>query len=236
MAAALGERAGVACGAGRGRALRAVRSAARGLCDFAGRGGELTIGGVRGEMLGDDGVCEIHDGHARRPHSGPKRGTHGRALRAYTELHSDWGPHMSTIDLLAGVLTVAFGAVFVGCTLLASGGLSLEHRAAMLERRDPGAAEALRRAQALHDIGYVGFLGDEIFPVVCTPNRRSSLDMARVRANDSDLRVEPPEEALPPMPPTVVALAGRSHIAAAPATSRAVRTTRATSRRRAGIR
>jgi hypothetical protein len=140
---------------------------------------------------------------------------------------------MSTIDLLAGLLTVAFVAVFVGCTVLASGGLSLERRAAMLERRDPGVAEALRRAQALHDFGYGGVLGDEMFPVVCTPNRRSALDMARVRASDSDLRVEPPEEALPPMPATVVALTGQSHLAATP---RAGRRARATSRRRAGIR
>lgn len=235
MAAALGERAGSAC-AGRGDALRAAGGAERGLGDLVWCGGELTVGGVRGEMLGDDGVCEIHDDHARGPHSEPKPGPHGRALRAYTELHSDWGLVMSTIDLLAGVLTVAFGAVFVGCTLLSSGGLSLERRAAMLERRDPGSAEALRRAQALHDLGYVGLLGDEVFPVVCTPNRRSALDMARVRASDSDLRVEPPEEALPPMPPTVVALAGQSHVAAAPTTPRAARRARATSRRRAGIR
>ena len=40
--------------------------------------------------------------------------------------------------------------------------------------------------------------------------------MARVRAADSDLRVEPPEEALPPMPATVVALRRSEHVAQAP--------------------
>lgn len=140
---------------------------------------------------------------------------------------------MSTIDLLAGLATLGFAGVFIGCTLLSSGGLSLERRASMLERRDPGAAAALRRAQALHDLGYVGLLGDEAFPVVCTPSRRSALDMARVRATDSDLRVEPPEEALPPMPATVVALTGQPHVALS---RRAARRARATSRRRAGTR
>jgi hypothetical protein len=51
---------------------------------------------------------------------------------------------------------------------------------------------------------------------VCTPSRRSWIDGARIRAADSDLRVEPPEEALPPMPATVVALARARHVAEAP--------------------
>jgi hypothetical protein len=140
---------------------------------------------------------------------------------------------MSTIDLLASLATVAFVAMLVGCSVLASGGLSLERRAAMLERRDPGSAAALRRAQSLHDLAYTGVLGDEAFPVVCTPSRRSALDMARVRATDSDLRVEPSEEMLPPMPATVVALARESHVALTP---RAARRARATIRRRAGSR
>jgi hypothetical protein len=37
-----------------------------------------------------------------------------------------------------------------------------------------------------------------------------------VRATDSDLRVEVPEEALPPMPATVVALGRGEHVPQAP--------------------
>jgi len=40
--------------------------------------------------------------------------------------------------------------------------------------------------------------------------------MARIRSTDSDLRVEPPEESLPPMPATVVALARGEHVPQAP--------------------
>jgi hypothetical protein len=140
---------------------------------------------------------------------------------------------MSTIDLLAGLATLGFAGVFIGCCVLASSGMSLERRATMLERRDPGAAEALWRAQALRDLGYIGLLGDDAFSAVCTPSRRSSLDMARIRATDSDLRVEPPEETLPPLPATVLALTGRAHVALS---RRAARRARATIRRRADIR
>lgn len=140
---------------------------------------------------------------------------------------------MSTIDLLAGLATLAFAGVFVGCSVLASGGLSLERRAELMERRDPVGAAALRRAQTLHDLSYIGMFGDEAFGAVCMPSRRSSLDMAMIRASDSDLRVEPPEEALPPMPATVTALASGSHVALS---RRAARRARATIRRRAGIR
>ena len=143
------------------------------------------------------------------------------------------GAAMSTLDLLAGLATLAFAGVFIGCSVLASGGLSLERRAQMLERRDPASAEALRRAQALHDVGYIGFFGDDSFFAVCTPSRRSALDMAMIRGADADLRVEPAEEAPPPAAPTVTALADGSHLAVR---RRAARRARATSRRRAGIR
>ncbi|WP_127793903.1 hypothetical protein [Agromyces sp. LHK192] len=123
---------------------------------------------------------------------------------------------MFTADLLAAALTVAasvaFVGVFVATAVLGSDGFSLDRRASLLDRRDPGAAEALRRAQSVSDLRGIGF-GDESFAAVCTPSRRSALDMARVRASCSDLRVEPPEEALPPMPATVVALASGVHVA-----------------------
>jgi len=143
------------------------------------------------------------------------------------------GAAMSTIDLLAGLATVAFAGVFIGCSVLASGGLSLERRAQMLERRDPASADALRRAQALHDVGYIGFFGDDSFFAVCTPSRRSALDMAMMRGTDADLRVEPAEETPLPAAPTVSALVGRSHLAVRP---RAARRVLATIRRRAGTR
>ncbi|WP_350349480.1 hypothetical protein ABIQ69_06065 [Agromyces sp. G08B096] len=120
---------------------------------------------------------------------------------------------MISVDLVAVLASVAFVGAIVGSTLLASDGLGLDRRAAMLERRDPGTAEALRRAGAIGDYSRGGIFGDEAFAAVCTPTRRSALDMARVRATDSDLRIEPPEEALPPMPATVVALASGTHVA-----------------------
>ena len=61
-----------------------------------------------------------------------------------------------------------------------------------------------------------GVFGDEAFSSLCTPSRRTWHDGARVRATDSDLRVEVPEEALPPMPATVVALGRGEHVPQAP--------------------
>ncbi|MGR2751303.1 hypothetical protein [Agromyces arachidis] len=120
-------------------------------------------------------------------------------------------------DLIAVIATIAFAGVMVGCTLAGSGSLGLQQRAGLLERRNPGLAEALRRAEGMSDLARGGFTtGAEAFSAVCTPSRRSWMDGARVRAADSDLRVEPPEEALPPMPATVVALAGSRHVAEAP--------------------
>jgi len=119
-------------------------------------------------------------------------------------------------DLLAVLATVAFVGLFVGSSMLAGSGFGLEKRASLLERRDPSTAAALRRAQFMSDFPSGGVFGDEGFSVACTPSRRSWYDGARVRATDSDLRVEVPEEALPPMPATVVALARSEHVPQAP--------------------
>jgi hypothetical protein len=127
------------------------------------------------------------------------------------------GVRMIPIDLIAAVATIAFVGVMVGCTLAGSASLGLQQRAGLLERRDPSLAEALRRADSMSDLARGGFAsGVEPFSAVCTPSRRSWMDGARVRSADSDLRVEPPEEALPPMPATVVALARGRHVAEAP--------------------
>jgi hypothetical protein len=123
---------------------------------------------------------------------------------------------MMPVDLIALLGTLAFAGVFVGSSLLAGSGFGLEKRASLLERRDPGTAAALRRAQFMSDFPAGGMLGDEGFSAICTPSRRSGLDMARIRSTDSDLRVEPPEESLPPMPATVVALARSEHVPQAP--------------------
>lgn len=127
------------------------------------------------------------------------------------------GVRMIPIDLVAAIATIAFVGVMVGCTLAGSGSLGLQQRAGLLERRDPALADALRRADRMSDLARGGFgTGIEAFSAVCTPSRRSWMDGARVRSAGSDLRVEPPEEALPPMPATVVALARGRHVAEAP--------------------
>lgn len=123
---------------------------------------------------------------------------------------------MISVDLIAVLATVAFAGVFVGTSALAGRGFGLEQRAGLLERRDPGTAEALRRAQSFTDYSNSTVFGGEGFSAVCSPTRRSWHDMARVRASDSDLRVEVAEESLPPMPATVVALARSEHVPQAP--------------------
>lgn len=123
---------------------------------------------------------------------------------------------MISVDLIAVLATVAFAGVFVGTSALAGRGFGLEQRAGLLERRDPGTAEALRRAQSFTDYSNSTVFGGEGFSAVCSPTRRSWHDMARVRASDSDLRVEVAEEVLPPMPATVVALARSEHVPHAP--------------------
>ena len=125
------------------------------------------------------------------------------------------GVRMIAADLIAVLATVAFVGLFVGTSTLAGRGFGLEQRAGLLERRDPGSATALRRAQSVTDYTSSVVFG-EGFSAVCTPSRRSGLDMARTRGADSDLRVEVPEEALPPMPATVVALGRSEHVPQAP--------------------
>lgn len=106
--------------------------------------------------------------------------------------------------------------------MLAGAGMGPEKRAGLLERRDPGTAQALRRGESFTQFSSSG---GEVFGPTCSPSRRSWHDMARVRAADSDLRVEAAEEALPPMPATVVALAGSDHVAQAPRPRHPLRST-----------
>ncbi|WP_188741504.1 hypothetical protein [Agromyces bauzanensis] len=123
---------------------------------------------------------------------------------------------MISVDLIATLATVAFVGLIVGTSVLTARGIGLEQRAGLLERRDPGTAAALRRAQFMSDFPSGGVFGDEGFSAVCTPSRRTWHDGARVRATDSDLRVEPPEEVLQPMPATVVALGRGEHVPQTP--------------------
>lgn len=118
-----------------------------------------------------------------------------------------------SVDLLGLLATAGFVGLFVGTSMLAGRGFGLEQRAGLLERRDPATAEALRRAQSITDFASGSVFGDEgFYSSVCTPSRRSGLDLARVRGTDSDVRVEVAEESLPPMPATVVALGGSEHM------------------------
>lgn len=130
-----------------------------------------------------------------------------------------------SVDLITVLTTVGFVGFLVGTSMLAGRGLGLEQRAGLLERRDPATAEALRRAQSITDFSSGSVFGDEgFYSPVCSPSRRSGLDLARVRATDSDLRVEPAEEALPPMPTTVVALGRSEHVPRTTRTRHPVRT------------
>jgi hypothetical protein len=120
---------------------------------------------------------------------------------------------MMSVDLITVLATTGFVGLLVGTSMLSGRGLGLEQRAGLLERRDPATAEALRRAQSITDFSSGSVFGDEgFYSAVCTPSRRSGLDMARVRGTDSDLRVEVAEESLPPMPATVVALGRSEHV------------------------
>lgn len=132
---------------------------------------------------------------------------------------------MMSVDLITVLTTVGFVGFLVGTSTLAGRGLGLEQRAGLLERRDPATAEALRRAQSITDFSSGSVFGDEgFYSPVCTPSRRSGLDMARVRGTDSDLRVEVAEEVLPPMPTTVVALGRSEHMPRTPRTRHPHRT------------
>ncbi|MFK4728089.1 hypothetical protein ROT00_00205 [Agromyces mediolanus] len=132
---------------------------------------------------------------------------------------------MLPLDALLGA---GFILLVVGLAVATSDRFGLDTRAGLLERRDPAAASAMRRAQAVHELRGGGY-GDECVGAVCTPSRRSWIDGARIRGADTDPRVEVAEEQLPPMPATVVALATATHVPSvrrpvprtAPATTRA---------------
>ncbi|MGX5696906.1 hypothetical protein ACWKWP_11960 [Agromyces soli] len=109
------------------------------------------------------------------------------------------------------LLGAGFFVVLVGLAVATSDRFGLDARAGMMERRNPAAADALRRAQAVHELRGGGY-GDECVGAVCTPSRRSWIEGARIRGSDFDPRFEVAEEQLPPMPATVVALASGEHV------------------------
>ena len=100
---------------------------------------------------------------------------------------------MLPVDLIAVLGTVAFAGVFVGSSLLAGSGFGLEKRASLLERRDPGTAAALRRAQFMSDFPAGGMFGDEGFSAICTPSRRSAAAVPGSRRSSSDARFSRPK-------------------------------------------
>lgn len=115
---------------------------------------------------------------------------------------------MLPMDALLGA---GFFLFVVGLAVATSDRFGLDARAGLMERRDPAAADALRRAQAVHELRGGGY-GDESVGAVCTPSRRSWIEGARIRGSDFDPRFEVAEEQLPPMPATVVALASAEHV------------------------
>lgn len=120
---------------------------------------------------------------------------------------------MVMADLLSLAATLAFAGVLVGTTLLASDGLALDRRAGRLERRDPGAAEALRRANAVTDFSGGGVFGDEAYGVVCSPSRRAWFDVARAPSSDEDLAPVASAAARPAVVAAAPALAAAEHVA-----------------------
>ncbi|WP_157487936.1 MULTISPECIES: hypothetical protein [unclassified Leifsonia] len=122
---------------------------------------------------------------------------------------------MNVFDLLWSMASVGFIGLIFGLSVIGNR-MSLESRAASLQRTDPGRASALLQAQAVSDHAYgLGNWLPEVM-VVCTPSRRAAL------AHD--------DEAERPVPPPVPALP--MYVAAEPhlATGR-VRTVQATTRR-----
>lgn len=133
---------------------------------------------------------------------------------------------MNVFDLLWTTASFGFIGLIVALSVIGNR-LSLESRAAALQRTDPGRASALLQAQAVSDHAYgLGMWIPEVM-VVCTPSRRAAL------AHDDDVErpVTPPQPVLP------LHVAAEAHLATGrvrtvPATTRRPAGTRRTSRRR----
>lgn len=127
---------------------------------------------------------------------------------------------MNVFDLLW--TTASFGFVGLIAVLSVIGNrMSLESRAAELQRSDPGRASALMQAQAVSDHAYgLGAWMPEVM-VVCTPSRRAAL------AHDDEAE----RPVTPPLPVLPLHVAAEEHVA----TGR-VRTVQATTRRPADTR
>ena len=127
---------------------------------------------------------------------------------------------MNVIDLLWTTATVGFIGLIVGLSVIGNR-VSLEARAAALQRSDPGRAAALLQAQAMSDHAYgLGMWVPEVM-VTCTPSRRAAL------AHDDEAE-RPAAQPLPGMPMHVSA---EAHLA-----PMRVRTIQATTRRPADTR
>ena len=149
---------------------------------------------------------------------------------------------MLTIEALA---TAVFVMVLIGASIASADTTRSEQRLRRLERGDPAAAEAVRRAQAVADYARGGFFGLDAVALMCTPSRRSlhvggDLEELEPRIQtNSDVAATAPVGASRDERPVDAARAGstdRRDAASARLSRRAVRTARATRRRPAGIR
>ncbi|MEJ3404695.1 hypothetical protein WDJ51_08125 [Rathayibacter sp. YIM 133350] len=101
---------------------------------------------------------------------------------------------MNLVDLMWTGVEVGFVALIIGLAAIGNR-LSLESRAAALQRRDPGTAAALRQAQAVSDHAYgVAQWIPEVI-IVCTPSRRAAFASDDEAIAQADPRVAPRPEA-----------------------------------------
>lgn len=151
---------------------------------------------------------------------------------------------MLTIEALA---TAVFVLVLIGASIASADTTRSEQRLRRLERGDPAAAEAVRRAQAVADYARGGFFGLDAVALMCTPTRRSLHvggdleELEPVIRPRSDVEataaaVRPSRDERPADAAARARSTDRRDAASARLSRRAVRTARATRRRPAGIR
>lgn len=148
---------------------------------------------------------------------------------------------------IEALLTAVFAMVLIGASIASADTARSEQRMRRLERDDPAAAEAVRRARAVADSARGGFFGLDAVAFLCTPSRRSLHVGGDLEAVGSDPapRFEVAIAAIvaPHVhderhsdAPALVPSSDRRDAASARLSRRAVRTGRATRRRPAGIR
>ncbi len=151
---------------------------------------------------------------------------------------------MLTVEAL---VTAVFVMVLIGASIASADTARSEQRLRRLERGDPAAADAVRRARAAADYARGGFFGLDAIALLCTPSRRSihvggdleelePQPEARPRVATTSPEVRAHGEARPSDAAAPVGSDDRRDAASARLSRRGVRTARATTRRPAGIR